>query len=239
MQSSDYLTTFYPIKPSDGNQEILRFLAQHASLLNGKTYLEFGGGPVIHGMVSVAPHIDAIHFTDYHDNHLQSVKAWQQAAYSYNWSEYVRASLRWEGNATDDEAVTQRQVLLRGKIKSFSQCDAFADDPLLGQGWPHYDVISNQFCLDSTADNHKQWIENNARLVQYLPIGGRYLTIALRNASYWRVNDQKFPAANINFAHVCNLYQQLNFNLLVAKEVTIEDEEGADGFIFVIGEKLS
>jgi hypothetical protein len=237
-----YLAQFYEGDVDPGNQALLRFYATVYDNLEGRSLLEFGGGPTIYSLITAARTAGWIHFCDYNDECLREVDLWRhndQAA--FDWHHFLDYALQCEKSCRErqsDEEIQARANLLRQRIRLLSHCDIFANDPLQGRSEGPYGVVANTFCLDSIVEDKAQWFHLNQKLARLVDSDGLYVTVSLLNASHWTTGGITHPAVALTLDDVTNLYSDLGFRLTHSKVVEhLEGKIGYDGFIMACGLK--
>jgi hypothetical protein len=239
-----YLAQFYEGDVNPGNQALLRFYATVYDNLEGRTFLEFGGGPTIYSLITAARTAGWIHFCDYNDECLREVDLWvRNDEMAFDWHHFIDYALQCEKRSREgqsEEDILARNSLLRQHIRLLSHCDIFADDPLLGYSQGPYGVVANTFCLDSIVQNKTQWVHLNQKLANLVDRNGLYVTVSLLNASHWTTGDIRHPAVALTLEDVTNLYAGLGFRLTHSEVVEqLEGKIGYDGFIMACGQRLS
>jgi len=238
-----YLAQFYTGEVDAGNRALLRFYAKTYADLDGKSLLEFGGGPTIYSLITAARTASWIHFCDYTPRSLQEVQMWMsQDASAFDWSHFVRYALSCERGIAEEniskEEVQARQQLLRQRIKTLSRCDAFAEDPLLGSSLGPYQIVANTFCLDSITNDKNEWFYLNRKLADLVAPNGWLVTAYLLNASYWTIQGVNHAAVTLTPDDVLRMYSMLGFRIIYSDVISdLKGKIGYDGFVMACGAK--
>lgn len=253
-----YLTEYYGKvgeKIGFENDALLRFFAETYGTIriprNAKV-LEFGGGPTIYSLISAAPHVGEIHFSDHLHGNIAEVMKWKNNdPDSFPWSRYVRRGLHHEGmkEPTEDE-VKSREQLIRVKMTEFLSCDAMLSNPLGLKYKGEYDVVSMNFVAESITDEpqeYKRILENVASL---LKPGGFLVTTGLEKAQYYLIGGLVFPATYVRLSDIKQALGKLGFGHRNAYTISSQDEvrrnntpgrnfrfQGYEGMTFYVGKK--
>ena len=168
--------------------------------------LEFGGGPTIYPLISAAPHVAEVVFSDYAQSGLDEVSQWQRKdPLAHDWSPYFNYVVRTlEGNQ-DPDAASKREAELRSKFKEILLCDVRSSDvfgtaPIATDS---FDVISCNFCLEVASNNVGEYAENIKNICRYLKPGGFIASLVSVEES-WYVVDSKREF------HLCITQQQIH-----------------------------
>lgn len=242
MDATRYLAEYYSARLPEqdpGSAWLIDCFVKSYSLCRaGISVLEFGGGPALYSAIAAAARASEIHWCDASPSALLEVENWignKQGAFS--WDNFTRQILRAEGKEeVPMEVVVGRENRVRGILTAVFECDAFAEDPLLGCGMKSYDVVSNNGCLDSITDSRKTWEMLNTRIASLVGQAGWFLTAATLNGTSWRVGAEVFPAVDIELSDVLDLYHRLGFAVKLS-DVQRLDRDGYQGMLFVAGQK--
>ena len=211
-----YLTRRY-IDPTDKERGFQPFYLENFHKFYTSTFptewdastarlLEFGGGPAIYPLISAAPHVSEVVFSDYAQNSLDEVSLWKNNdPQAHDWSPYFRYVVHTlEGNP-DPDAASQREMELRSKFKELLLCDIRADDVFGSVFIPaeSFDVVSTNFCMEVASNNVEEYTENIKRVCHYLKPGGFIVSLVTVEES-WYVIDSKREY------HVCITPQQIH-----------------------------
>ena len=163
------------------------------SLNPGKAkYLEYGGGPVIYPLISAAPFVSEITFSDYQQSNIDAVIAWKNRCEGHHdWHSYFKYVI-WEleGN-NSDEAVSQRYEEVRRKCKHIILGDIHAakilslDSESSEDICEKFDIVSCNFCCEVAATTVEEYHINVQRLSKLVKPGGFLLSLASLEETYW------------------------------------------------------
>lgn len=138
--------------------------------------LEFGGGPVILPLISAAPFVSEIVFSDYAERNRNEVQLWKDHAPSaHDWMPYIRHVVNKLDGNPDYEAAVARERILRNRLQYIVSCDINADEEnLLGCEAVRkpFDIISVNACVEAAVDSHSQYLACLAKLKTLLKPGG-------------------------------------------------------------------
>ncbi|MBK9745820.1 MAG: hypothetical protein IPO91_03485 [Chloroflexi bacterium] len=239
-----YLNQIYSGDLDVGSRELLSFYAELYAQLDVNNYLEFGGGPTIYSLISVAEIVDSIHFTDFNPNCLIEIKKWiSKDVNSFDWSKFTRHALDCEQSVRQSSnlmnSIRAREDTVREKVKYITLCDAFADDPLMGYSKGPYDIVANNFCLEGITSDKTTWIELNRKLLKLVNANGYYVSVSLLNATHWSVESHRFPSVTLTASDILSCYSDLGLRVIKSRVVPLEGRSGYDSFIMICGQKLN
>lgn len=240
--SDDYLAEYYSAVRFENN-ELLRFFAKASKLVSAdSTFLEYGGGPTIYQLVSFAPRVKSIYFTDHLSRNLLTVKAWLKTKQpSHDWTPFIAVALQHEGIASPSAAqISERENYLKAQLQGFGHVDAFNrhldDIPL-----EHYDVVSANFVVESITADEKGWRQGLDSLLSYVKPGGLLSLTSIRGAKYWKINDKKFPAFSVSASLITEELRARGFVIEIVHEIDAQiteqnhpSYEGYDGMVFIV-----
>jgi hypothetical protein len=130
---SDYLKEYYSEIENEDRHHLRCLAKAYANETKDLTLLEFGGGPTLYQLVSAAPNVKEIHFSDYLEENLTEVKKWvHRSSDAFNWNNVISTALEAEEITATPDAINVREEMLRKKITKFFRCDAFRKFPLSG-----------------------------------------------------------------------------------------------------------
>ena len=241
----EYLNEYYHSVFSEIDK-LLRFFSRAAHTINkGATLLEYGGGPTIYQLVSFAPKVESIHFTDYLHENILAVQDWiKEEAHAHNWTPFVEIAIEYEtGRKPSAEEVKERENLVRKQLHDFGHVDALdpAQDTV-----PHttYDMVSVNFVAESISTTEEQWNRSLDSILAYVKNGGQLCMTAIRGAEYWVSGGKQFPAFSVDVDMIRAELSKRGFKIEMIEEIDAEvtdpkhpQYEGYDGMIFVLAIK--
>jgi hypothetical protein len=235
-----YLAQFYQRDLDLGDKALLHFYAQVYKDLQGRSFLEFGGGPTIYSLITAARTASCIHFTDYSNECMSEVSKWLiEDRSAFDWTEYTSYALYCENGSTMRPSqidILNRHNLIRQRIRVITRCDASAVDPLLGSFLGPYGVVANSFCLDALTKDRDVWFRLNQKIANLVEKDGFFVTVYLLNATYWTFQGIKRPAITLTLTDVIDMYSSIGLGI-THKETVQLNRKGYDGFIMVCGQK--
>lgn len=154
--------------------------------------LEFGGGPSIYPLISACRHVSEIVFTDYTASLLREARLWSEKdPMAHDWGEFFRYQVnRLEGKG-GQEAVAEREDLLRERITSFYHCDITSRDPIdrqLGK----FDIVSTSYCLEAVAGTIEEFRVFLKRLANVTNLGGYVVLQVSIGMTRYRLSGEDF-----------------------------------------------
>lgn len=245
----EYLKEYYS-KVGLENSSLLEFFAKvyKEDVVSDSTMLEFGGGPTVYPLISAAPKVGAIHFSDYLEENLKEVRLWKnRGKKAFNWDTFLKKVLALEGiKKISHTDIKERENLMRRKIKKITHCDAFNKDPMGKEYRNYYDVINTNFVTESITSSKKTWEKLVSNICSMLKKDGVLVMTAIKGAKYYRIGDKRFPAVPVTEDDLIRVLTRLGFQetsfVLYSVPAEVMDEElkgytGYNGFIFLKAKK--
>ncbi len=208
-----YLREYYATIDFE-NDQLLRFFCECYRDINPRsTLLEFGSGPTLYSLITAAAKVDTIHVCDRLESNLHEIRLWKrgdQAA--FNWDPFIQRALELEGmSGVAREDLRRRAGLLRSKLTTFCSCDAFSMPPLQGNHFDEYDIVQVNFVPESITSSHVEWEIAIHNIVSLLKPQGTFILTALKNAAYYRLQEQRFPAVSIDETVLMRILSKCGF----------------------------
>lgn len=201
-QPRTYLAEFFGGGGKDPSErELLRGLVnEYAFAHPGDALLELGGGPSIYQLISAAPKVESIVFTEYLPENLEEVRAWlRDEPTAWDWDGFIAEALVLEGRSASAQDLAERKAMIRRKVKSVLPCDItranpLDDDTLLGR----FDALALNYVIDSITnglDTWREYLHNAARLLKPQAL---LVYNAIADVSEgWQCRDRMFPGTDV------------------------------------------
>jgi hypothetical protein len=199
----EYLKGYYSDMTSE-NYALLNFFTEAIQeipeeFLSRANLLDFGCGPTIYSIVSVAHSVKDIHLCDYSDANLNEVRKWlQNTSDAFDWHDFVEKAMEFERHVCNknenvsEVEIKQREDLIRHRVSHIFSCDANCSPPI---AYPYsYDVLISTCCADSATTEKVTWRKYLKNICSLVNPGGFLLLSALEEASYYMVGNRAFPA---------------------------------------------
>lgn len=218
--------------------------------VNSAQLLEYGGGPVIYPLISACPYVGEITFSDFQQASLDAVSMWKdESKSSHNWSPYFKYIIsEIEGNA-NEEAVLQREMELRQKLKHFVIGDILADDILAWRGTPRsipesFDVVSCNLCLEVPAKSVDDYKRNVRRLRKLVKPGGFVISLITLGSTFYSLTptNERTPLVSVHEHDVREAYELAGFTIIHTDRLVLEESarnviDGSKSNMFIVGQK--
>ena len=143
------------------------------------TMVEIGGGPSILHLVSAAPHVSEIVFSDYTTSSLEQVDLWKKnAASAFNWGSVFDYVAKKEGLTASEKA--HRQTELRMKLSKLCSCDLTGDPIIDKEVVPKggFDILLTSGAIEAVAQTEEEYFLMQQKCSALLTSGGIMLAIA-------------------------------------------------------------
>ena len=98
----EYLEEYYLVEPEIEDRFVMEFMVKALRKMPPDLFtLEFGGGPTLFPVATLAPRSREIHFCDYVAASLEEVRHWLAGGPdTFDWNSYIRLSLELESQPT-------------------------------------------------------------------------------------------------------------------------------------------
>ena len=228
-------------------EQMYKFVTRYNSKWNNKTakLLEFGGGPAVVPLVSVAPYVDQITFSAYLESERKEVELWKQGKEgAHDWSSHFKYVTNEVENIAGDDAWREREELLRKRITAIVPCDALSDNPLLGRQ-ELFELISTSLCLEAASTTYTQYKEVVKKMIGLLKPGGFFMIISPECATYYRFGGKKWSCLYVTLENVKEALAEAGTTVIATERdpASIEQIQNpiasdSKGFIFVAAQKV-
>jgi hypothetical protein len=207
-----YLHEYYGSLDEEDLQ-LLRFLTPFLQTLpDGLRAHEFGGGPTLSTIISLAPKAAEIHFSDFSEDNLAQVRLWlADDPRAFDWSPHVVAALREEGLPATPESVAERQALMRQRLTQVRHCDARQPLPL-GEAVPPYDLVTAFSCTECSALTLDAWQKNLRHVDTLVKSGGWLVLSVVTGADYYTVGAHTYACVCLRAEDVQTLFHDLGYD---------------------------
>ena len=223
--AAGYLRSRYP-NPEDARSKFNlhcfhEFYQQYHTQWNHSEarVLELGGGPVIVPLISAAPFVSEIVFSEYAEDNRAQVQLWKDNnPTAHDWMPYFRYVVnKLEGNV-DPEAATARGRLLRNRLSHIVSCDVNADQILQCEAVRKpFDIISESACIEAAVDSSSQYKKNVAKLRPLLKKGGLLMGSHGLGISGWTVQGKQYTCFPLTEDLIITSLQEADFSVLERK----------------------
>jgi len=241
--SRQYLLEYYKtIGPE--NHTILAFL--HRSYqeifkkLTKADVLEFGGGPTIYQLISLARYPVVIIFSEYGDANLNEIDLWLKRKKSaFSWRPFIRQVLELEGVKPDISHIQKRTDEIRKKVIRLIHCDAKSVSPLKKIGTRKFDIVSTHFVAESITDTTRSWANVLRSIIKHVDKDGFLVMSAITGARYYTVGNKNFPAVPVSLENITAALQAEGFTILNTDYIDAEkpEESGYNGIALILAKR--
>lgn len=216
--------------------------------------LEFSGGPCIHTLISAAPYVSEIVFTDFAEDNLQEVKLWRDNdPSSFNWSSFFKYVVEeLEGQSQCPTAVAvDREKVLRDRVTSIIPCDILQDNPLLvasagGGSSPQalFDIVSCNLTIVTTSKTLDEYKTNVKKLLSLLKPGGFYIGVEALEVTWWSAGETKYPTVTFTANGLHDTLRATGLEVLGSCHVDVPESSrfkssDTKAYIFTVARKVS
>ncbi|MEZ5410802.1 MAG: guanitoxin biosynthesis pre-guanitoxin forming N-methyltransferase GntF [Acidimicrobiales bacterium] len=244
--AAEYLREYYS-EVGPENHELLRFFADIAPAAPmGEDLLEYGGGPTVYQLLSLAPRVGGVVFGDYLAENLEAVSDWIDGRPgAHDWAPFARAALRHEGLDGSGAEAEHRLAVVRQRIRTLCQVDAL-DETRPAVRPDGFAFVSTNFVAESIANSGDEWRRAVRAIAGNVRPGGHLAMTAIRNAERWRIGDHWFPALPVDANDIRSALAELGHRVehLVEIDAEVLDRadprhEGYDGMVFCLSRHRS
>ena len=225
--AAHYIRTRFPDPDETRTQFYLRhfheFYQQYHTQWDhtGARLLEFGGGPIIIPLISAAPFVSEIVFSEYADSCRNEVQLWKDNdPKAFDWMPYIRHVVNKLEQKVDCESAAVRAQTLRSRIHHIVSCDINADQKhLLGceAVQEPFDIISMNGCIEAVVKSHTQYQQSIAKLKTLMKPGGLLVGVQFLGLCGWEIQGEKYHCFPLTEELVVTSLQQAGFTLLEKK----------------------
>lgn len=209
-----YLEAYFPGHEED--EPTLKFIVEESKKINGNPLMvDIGSGPTVCYWAPFTSSVSGIYVTDYVSSNLRESKMWvDNVDGQYNWDEYFKLILRYEGKDKPTAVdVDRRKYLARSKVRGFLHCDITKLDPI-GQVWRQkFPVVSSFYCADGRTDDKEEWEKSLRNIFSLLSPGGFYVGAALYKAGKYEYGGRVYPNPMLNEVDVRRLMKSNGFDM--------------------------
>ncbi len=210
------------------------------SLIPRARVAEFGGGPTIYQLISLARYPVSIDFYEYVQANRDEVKSWlANQPGKFNWRRFIQYVLRLEKASVSSRSVQHREQLLRTKVRSVSSANAHLDQPL-GKPVESYDIVSTNFVAESITHHRSTWKKILRHITNLVKLKGFLVLTAIIGAESYKVGSSTFPATPISSTELSKTIVRLGFRILKVGFVKAEysKQQGYSGISMILARRI-
>lgn len=200
-------------------QQVNNFYKKYSAEWDKNTarLLEFGGGPVIAGLISPAPYVREIVFAAYSAEERREVELWRdQKDGAHDWSEHLRYVVNELEGKGGDAAWQEREALIRSRMTSIIACDIKQECPLEVEKGP-FTIISTSLCLEAACESYAEYKRSVQKLGQLLEPGGFLTMLAVEGESFYVVGQDKWYCLDLTQTQIEEALEEAGFAVLVTE----------------------
>ena len=157
--AASYLRTRYPSPEAGRNPVGLQFFHNFVKKYknqwadNCAKFVEIGGGPNIVPLISIAPYVSKIVFSEYAAECRKAVQLWKTGSPgAYDWSPFMQYVVSKIEKNSDPDAAKVREDILRSKV-CIVPCNILADSHSILEdeeaASTQYDIVSINGCIEA------------------------------------------------------------------------------------------
>ena len=196
---------------------------------NDARLLELGGGPSIYPLISAAPNVSEIVFTDYSDSHLQQILLWKNKdGEAHDWSPFIRHVVNNLEGVADPDAPVQREEEIRKKITQILHCNILVECPdNIVVGGPHkpFDIVSSNFCMETVSESLSQCEEVLRKVSSLLKPRGFLASLVAEEESWWIVGSNKRRHLYLTEQNTLDCFQKAGFTVRYSSHFLIPEQD--------------
>ena len=179
--------------------------------------LDFGGGPVISGLISAAPHVQQIIFAAHTEDERKEVQLWKnQTDGAHDWSPFFKYVVGDLESKDGDAAWQERAALLRSRL-TITSCDIFQEYPIgikMEENNP-FSIIYTSLCLEAVCDSFSEYKTAVKKLGRLLKPGGYLVMFVVERETFYMVGQHKWFCLSVTLAEVKEALYEAGFELLL------------------------
>lgn len=227
-----YLNEYY-LKVYPEDIAVMNFVKKEANNISRSSILlEIGGGPTIYQLITIAPLVKEIHFSDFLNKNLDEVRYWirNDKKQLFNWDKFIKVGLKIEGTKkVTKKSIEERKGIIRNKIRQLLHCDLRKKDPVGEKRRESYDILTMHYVPESITDNKRDWNRFLSNASTVLKPGGKLIITSLVGANYYKLGKKYFPATPINPFIIKETLHKIGFYKIKLKSIKTEYRE-AEGY---------
>lgn len=180
--------------------------------------VEVGGGPVVYSLISAAPYVSDITFSDYAEANLEQIKLWTKSnPQAHNWTPYFNYVTGTLEGITDPRVALERERVLKKKIKRIVPCDIRVKDPqkIINDGetlLEPFDIVVCNFCVEELCMSLQEYEDTLSKLRMLVKPSG-YLTSLISLEETWYINGGKIFVLCLTSEDVYSCFQKAGFSI--------------------------
>ena len=208
--------------------------------------LELGGGPTIYPLISAAPHVSEIVFSDYVEGNLDQVRLWkEQSSAAHDWTPYLKYVVNTLEGEQDKGVALQREIELRGKVKLIKKCNILEEDPaniVEGNGGIKYDIISFNFCCETVFDTPDAYGECLRKVGGLLKPRGFIASLVSEEESCYTDGTEQYQHLFLTAEDIHEHYETAGFTIRYSSRFPIPEKacnilNDCKAIHFIVGQK--
>jgi len=236
-----YLNEYYS-EVSPENKAILEFFAEVAqrNISRKPRHLELGCGPTIYQVLSIAPQVCEIVYTDGFQESLDEIKRWLNGhEQSFNWNKFTHATLSLEnGKKPSEHERNEREDHVKSKIRKhdildISNADAISD--YMAKNGP-FGSVSSVFALEVPAKDNDHLESLLQAIYNGLPSGGVFNLVMVEGGKEYKVGETYLRNLKIGQDEIKNMLTKVGFKVekAILRHISADrDDEGYKGIMMI------
>ncbi len=179
--------------------------------------LEFGGGPVISGLISATSYVQEIVFAAYSENERSQVELWKNKKDgAHDWSPFFRYVVNELECKAGEASWQEREALMRSRIKAIIACDITQEYPL-GVREELFEIISTSLCLEAACKSYDEYKTALKKLGGLVKLGGFITIYAAERETFYVVGKKKWFCLYLTLAEITEALDEAGFVVLTAE----------------------
>jgi hypothetical protein len=211
-----YLEHYYT-EIGDENQSLISFYAQIRDRIpENANHLEIGSGPTIYQVISIAPRVKQMTFTDISSGALNQVRLWRKNVRSgFSWNIFTRRSLEEEGDKPSPSLIEKREELVRTKIKRLVQVNlsSSVEFQKICDKYGPFDSIASNFAFEAIVTKRQDFRKLLKLVYKNLSSNGVFNIIMVEDCPSYQIGKKYLKTLNINREALLSELQKVGFNL--------------------------
>ena len=163
--------------------------------------LDFGCGPTIHGIISLAQYSSEIVLADYSEQSRMEIHKWLKGdPDAFDWTPMIRhIVVELEGKGESE--VEERKQQLQHAIKSVIPCDVTKNPVLSPEYMKEYDIVHCFLCLEAASRTKEEFVAYLLKLKSLIKPGGKILLLTSNREE--RPEPAGYPVGDHWFYDLC------------------------------------
>lgn len=221
------------------NQHLIEFYAKHRDRIPfGGTHLEIAGGPTIYQIISIAPRVSKIIYTDVSVGAAKHIKSWiKNKTGAFDWDHFLKEVLKLEGVNNSHDDINKRSEIIRSKFHKYLIRDLSKEESILqlGKKYGPFNTISSNFAIEAFTFRIDQFRKIIKAIYNILDEGGIFSMLLVEECKEYQIGKVYLKTLYINRNQLIKELINAGFdkNMIIEFQDTEDIDYGYKGIILL------